>query len=86
MAETVIIRFRGEDDVTPVANKVSDSVENVADSAKKAGSGFSTLKEIGIGALRGIGELALDVGKNVHNLHLATYDTLPIHKHWCGSL
>ena len=64
MAETVIIRFRGEDDVTPVANKVSDSVENVADSAKKAGSGFSTLKEIGIGALRGIGELALDVGKN----------------------
>lgn len=64
MAETVIIRFRGEDDVTPVANKVSDSVDKVGDSAKNAGSGFSTLKEIGIGALRGIGELALDVGKN----------------------
>lgn len=64
MAETVVIRFRGEDDVTPVANKVADSVDKVGDSAKNAGSGFSTLKEIGIGALRGIGELALDVGKN----------------------
>ena len=64
MAETVVIRFRGEDDVTPVANKVADSVDKVGESAKSAGSGFSTLKEIGIGALRGIGELALDVGKN----------------------
>ena len=64
MAETVIIRFKGEDDVTPVANKVADSVDKVGDSAKSAGSGFSALKEIGIGALRGIGELALEVGKN----------------------
>lgn len=64
MAETVIIRFRGEDDVTPVANKVAGSIDEVGESAKNAGSGFSTLKEIGIGALRGIGELALDVGKN----------------------
>ncbi len=64
MAETVIIRFKGEDDVTPVANKVSDSVDNVADSAKKAGGGFSALGEIGIGALRGIGEIALQVGKS----------------------
>ena len=64
MAETVVIRFRGEDDVTPVANKVAGSIDEVGESAKNAGSGFSTLKEIGIGALRGIGELALDVGKN----------------------
>lgn len=64
MAETVVIRFRGEDDVTPVANKVAESVGKVEQSARNAGSGFSTLKEIGIGALRGIGELALDVGKN----------------------
>jgi hypothetical protein len=64
VAETVIIRFRGEDDVTPVANKVAESVGKVEQSARNAGSGFSTLKEIGIGALRGIGELALDVGKN----------------------
>lgn len=64
MAETVIIRFKGEDDVTPVADKVANSVDNVADSAKKAGGGFSALGEIGIGALRGIGEIALDIGKN----------------------
>ena len=64
MAETVIIRFRGEDNLTPVANKVADSVSKVDDSAKSAGKGFSALGEIAVGALRGIGELALDVGKN----------------------
>jgi len=47
-----------------VANKVTGSIDEVGNSARNAGSGFSALKEIGIGALRGIGELALDVGKN----------------------
>lgn len=64
MAETVVIRFKGEDDVTSVADKVSGSVDKVGDSAKNAGKGFSALGEIAVGALRGIGEIALDVGKN----------------------
>jgi len=64
MAETVVIRFRGEDDVTPVANKVEDSVDKVGKAAKEVGKGFSALGEVGIGALRGIGEIALDLGKN----------------------
>ena len=64
MAETVVIRFRGEDDVTPVASKVEDSVDKVGKAAKEAGSGFDSLREVGIGALRGIGEIALDLGKN----------------------
>jgi hypothetical protein len=64
MAETVIIRFKGEDEVSPVADKVAGSVDNVASSAKSAGKGFSALGEIGIGALRGIGELALEFGKS----------------------
>lgn len=64
MAETVVIRFRGEDDVTPVANKVETSVDKVGKAVKDAGKGFNALGEIGIGALRGIGEVALDLGKN----------------------
>lgn len=62
MAETVVIRFKGEDDLTPVANKVADSVSKVDDSAKRAGKGFSALGEIAVGALRGIGEAALNIG------------------------
>ncbi len=62
MAETVVIRFRGEDDLTPVANKIADSVSKVDDSAKRAGKGFSALGEIAVGALRGIGEAALNIG------------------------
>lgn len=62
MAETVVIRFKGEDDLTPVANKIADSVSKVDDSAKRAGKGFSALGEIAVGALRGIGEAALNIG------------------------
>jgi hypothetical protein len=62
VAETVVIRFKGEDDLTPVANKVADSVSKVDDSAKRAGKGFSALGEIAVGALRGIGEAALNIG------------------------
>ena len=64
MAETVVIRFRGEDDVTPVASKVEDSVDKVGKAAKDAGKGFNALGEVAVGALRGIGEIALDLGKN----------------------
>lgn len=64
MAETVVIRFRGEDDVTPVASKVETSVDKVGKAAKDAGKGFNALGEVAVGALRGIGEIALDLGKN----------------------
>jgi hypothetical protein len=64
MAETVIIRFKGEDDVSSVASDIEGKVADVGKAADGVSSRFSSLKEIGIGALRGIGELALDVGKN----------------------
>lgn len=64
MAETVIIRFKGEDDVSKVASDIEGKVADVGKAADNVSSRFSSLKEIGIGALRGIGELALDVGKN----------------------
>lgn len=64
MAETVIIRFRGEDDVSTVASDIEGKVADVGKAADNVSSRFGSLKEIGIGALRGIGEVALDVGRN----------------------
>ena len=58
---TVMIRFLGEDDVTPVAENVTNSVENVGGAAKKAGSGFSAMQSIATGAFQAIGSAATNL-------------------------
>lgn len=58
---TVMIRFLGEDDVTPVAENVTSSVENVGGAAKKAGSGFSAMQSIATGAFQAIGTAATNL-------------------------
>jgi len=58
---TVMIRFLGEDDVTPVAENVTTSVENVGGAAKTAGSGFSAMQSIATGAFQAIGSAATNL-------------------------
>lgn len=58
---TVMIRFLGEDDVTPVAENVTTSVENVGGAAKKTGSGFSAMQSIATGAFQAIGSAATNL-------------------------
>lgn len=56
-----MIRFLGEDDVTPVAENVTNSVENVGGAAKTAGSGFSAMQSIATGAFQAIGSAATNL-------------------------
>jgi len=58
---TVMIRFLGEDEVTPVAENVTTSVENVGGAAKTAGSGFSAMQSIATGAFQAIGSAATNL-------------------------
>ncbi len=58
---TVMIRFLGEDDVTPVAETVTTSVENVGGAAKTAGSGFSAMQSIATSAFQAIGSAATNL-------------------------
>ena len=58
---TVLIRFLGEDDVTPVANAVTSSVEGVGGAAKTAGGGFNALQSIATGAFQAIGTAATNL-------------------------
>jgi len=64
MAETVVIRFRGDDDVSKVASDIEGKIADVGKAADNTSGRFGSLKEVGVGALRGIGEIALDVAKN----------------------
>jgi hypothetical protein len=58
---TVLIRFTGEDDVTPVVNNITQSVEGISSTAKNAGGGFNALQTIATGALMKIGEAAVNL-------------------------
>jgi len=58
---TVLIRFLGEDDVTPVAAAVTSSVENVGGATKTAGKGFGALQSIATGAFHAIGGAAVNL-------------------------
>lgn len=58
---TVLIRFLGEDDVTPVATAVTSSVEGVGGAAKTAGNGFNALQSIATGAFQAIGTAATNL-------------------------
>ena len=58
---TVLIRFTGEDDVTPVVNNITQSVEGISTTAKNAGGGFNALQTIATGAFMKIGEAAVNL-------------------------
>jgi hypothetical protein len=58
---TVLIRFLGEDDVTPVAAAVTNSVEGLGSATKTAGSGFGALQSIATGAFQAIGGAAVNL-------------------------
>ena len=58
MAETVVIRFKGEDDVSGVAKKVESEVKDIGEAAKDSEKKFGSLGDIGQGALSKIGQLA----------------------------
>lgn len=59
--ETVIIRFQGDaSSVIQASDQAQDAVNNLDKSAKSAGGGFDALSEIASGALRRIGEAAIN--------------------------
>lgn len=57
----VVVRFVGEDDVTPVAKQVQQSITGVGDGAEKAGSKFDALGKIAEGAFMRLGNIITDV-------------------------
>src|SRR5438128_1278132 len=59
MAATIKILISKEGAGSAVKDAASD-VENLGRKAKDSGAGFSSLREIGVGALREIGTLAVD--------------------------
>jgi len=59
--ETVVIRFTGDaSSVEQAANQASKAVDGLEGTAKTAGKGFDVLGEIATGALRRIGEAAIN--------------------------
>lgn len=64
--ETVLIRFKGEDDASKTADSVNAKISDIEQSAGKAGSSFSTMGSIMTGVLQGVGQklgsFALDLG------------------------
>jgi phage-related protein len=59
--ETVIIRFTGDaSSVESAADQASKAVDGLSKTAKSAGSGFDVLGEIATGAMRRIGEAAIN--------------------------
>jgi phage-related protein len=65
--ETVLIRFKSEDDATKTTKAVNDGLDDVGKNATKAGSSFSGMGATMTGVLQGIGQgiagMALDLGK-----------------------
>lgn len=57
----VVVRFVGEDDVTPVAEQVSKSLNSVGTGADNAGSKFDALGKIAEGAFMRLGNIITDV-------------------------
>ena len=57
----VVVRFVGEDDVTPVAEQVSKSLTTVGTGADNAGSKFDALGKIAEGAFMRLGNIITDV-------------------------
>lgn len=64
--EVVLIRFKGEDDASGVAETVSRSVDDIGDAAGKTSGSFSSMGSVMTGVLQGVGQhlanFALDLG------------------------
>lgn len=64
--QTILIRFKGEDDVSSTAKTVEESVSNIGKSAESSGGKFSSMSTIASGALMQIGmslsNVAMDLG------------------------
>ncbi|CAB4158762.1 hypothetical protein UFOVP698_31 [uncultured Caudovirales phage] len=54
--ETVLIRFKSEDDATKTTQAVNDGLDNVAKNAGKAGSSFTGMGSVMNGVLQGVGQ------------------------------
>jgi len=54
--ETVLIRFKSEDDATKTTKAVNDGLDDVSKNAGKAGSSFSGMGSVMSGVLQGIGQ------------------------------
>jgi len=54
--ETVLIRFKSEDDATKTTKAVNDGLDDVSKKAGKAGSSFSGMGSVMTGVLQGIGQ------------------------------
>ena len=65
--ETVLIRFKSEDDATKTTKAVNDGLDDVGKKADNAGKSFSGMGTMMTGVLQGIGQgvvgLAADLGK-----------------------
>ena len=65
--ETVLIRFKSEDNATKTTKAVNDGLDDVSTNAGKAGKSFSGMGATMTGVLQGIGQgiagMALDLGK-----------------------
>ena len=65
--ETVLIRFKSEDDATKTTKAVNDGLDDVSKNAGKAGSSFNGMGATMTGVLQGIGQglagMALQLGK-----------------------
>jgi phage-related protein len=65
MAETVVVNFVGNDDVTAAAKKAESAIKDVGNAAEAQGSKFSGMKDIARGALQSIGEGAIGLAGNI---------------------
>jgi len=54
--ETVLIRFKSEDDVSKTTQKVNDGLDDIKTNASKAGSSFTGMGSVMTGVLQGIGQ------------------------------
>jgi hypothetical protein len=54
--ETVLIRFKSEDDATKTTKAVNDGLDDVSKNAGKAGSSFSGMGSVMNGVLQGVGQ------------------------------
>lgn len=86
--ETVVIRFVGDaSSIEAAAGKATEAVEGVESKAKSAGGGFDALTEIATGAMRKIGEAAMDaLGSGLSALGGFVKDSISEASDWQNAL
>jgi phage-related protein len=65
MAETVVVNFTGNDNITPAAKKAEGAIKDVAGAAESVGSKFAGMKDIARGALESIGSGAIGLAGQI---------------------